>query len=217
MFPTFGSIINAGLVLGGSLLGLRFSSLIPERFNKVVLHSIGLFTLLLGVRLVVENKPELLKVFFLLVIGSLIGTFLSLEERLEALTSSSSEVSKGFVSASLLFTVGPMTLMGCILEGVKGDSSLLISKAFMDGFSSIILSSSLGKGVVLSAFYVLFFQGSITIIAYFYGEFIAQQSMANAFFIGGGLLMLSALKIMGLLENFKLLNLMPALILALFV
>ena len=157
-----------------------------------------------------------MKVFFLLIIGSLIGAFLKLEERIDALTSMQADLAKGFVSASLLFTVGPMTLMGCILEGAKGDSSLILSKAFMDGASSIILASSLGKGVAFSALYVLLFQGSITLLAYFYGEFLREQSVSNALFIGGGLMVLTALKIFDLLKGIKVLNLMPALVLSLF-
>ncbi len=216
MFPTFGTLVNAGLVLVGASVGLLISRSVPERLKTSVLQGIGLFTLLLGLELISENKPELLKVFFLLVLGSVIGGFLKLEERIEGLTNTQSDLAKGFVSASLLFTVGPMTLMGCILEGAKGDSSLILSKAFMDGFSSIVLASSIGKGVVFSAFYVLLFQGSITLLAYFYGEFLREQSMANVLFIGGGLMVLTALKIFDLLKKVKVLNLMPALVLSLF-
>ena len=216
MFPTFGTLVNAGLVVAGASVGLFISRAVPERLKVAILQGIGLFTLTLGVKLISENKPELLKVFFLLVVGSLIGSFLRLEERLENLTQSSSDTARGFISASLLFTVGPMTLMGCILEGVRGDSSLILSKAFMDGFSSIILSSSLGKGVVFSAVYLLFFQGSITLLAYFYGEFLKEQSMANALFIGGGLMVLTSMKIFDILKQVRVLNLMPALVLALF-
>ncbi len=216
MFPTFGTLVNAGLVLAGSSVGLLISKNLPERLKTSVMQGIGLFTLLLGIRLISENKPELLKVFFLLIIGSLIGAFLKLEERIDALTSMQADLAKGFVSASLLFTVGPMTLMGCVLEGAKGDSSLILSKAFMDGASSIILASSLGKGVAFSALYVLLFQGSITLLAYFYGEFLREQSVSNALFIGGGLMVLTALKIFDLLKGIKVLNLMPALVLSLF-
>ncbi|MEJ7620488.1 MAG: DUF554 domain-containing protein [Aquificaceae bacterium] len=216
MFPTFGTLVNAGLVVAGASVGLFISRAVPERLKVAVLQGIGLFTLTLGVKLISENKPELLKVFFLLVVGSLIGSFLRLEERLENLTQGSSDTARGFISASLLFTVGPMTLMGCILEGARGDSSLILSKAFMDGFSSIILSSSLGKGVVFSAVYLLFFQGSITLLAYFYGEFLKEQSMANALFIGGGLMVLTSMKILDILKQVRVLNLMPALVLALF-
>ncbi|MEW6655904.1 MAG: DUF554 family protein [Aquificota bacterium] len=217
MFPTFGTLVNASLVVAGSFIGLRFSHLLPQSLRTSIMWGIGLFTLLLGIRLISENKPEMLKVFFLLVVGSSLGTLFRLEERIEGISKGSSGFTRGFISASLLFTVGPMTLVGCILEGTKGDSTLILSKAFMDGFSSIILSSSLGRGVIFSAIYVLLFQGSITLLAYFYGDFLKGQALSNTLFIGGGLMVLTSLKIFGLLENLKLLNLMPSLVIALFI
>ncbi len=217
MFPTFGTLVNASLVVAGSFIGLRFSHLLPQSLRTSIMWGIGLFTLLLGIRLISENKPEMLKVFFLLVVGSSLGTLFRLEERIEGISKGSSGFTRGFISASLLFTVGPMTLVGCILEGTKGDSTLILSKAFMDGFSSIILSSSLGRGVIFSAIYVLLFQGSITLLAYFYGDFLKGQALSNTLFIGGGLMVLTSLKIFGLLENIRLLNLMPSLVIALFI
>ncbi|MDM7266247.1 MAG: DUF554 family protein [Aquificaceae bacterium] len=217
MFPTFGTLVNAGLVVAGSLIGLKFSHNLPQNLKNSIMWGIGLFTLLLGIRLISENKPEMLKIFFLLVVGSSLGTLFRLEERIEGISKGSSGFTRGFISASLLFTVGPMTLVGCILEGTKGDSTLILSKAFMDGFSSIILSSSLGRGVIFSAIYVLLFQGSITLLAYFYGDFLKGQALSNTLFIGGGLMVLTSLKIFGLLENLKLLNLMPSLVIALFI
>lgn len=142
------------------------------------------------------------------------GSLLRLEERIESLLRS--DGAKGFISASMLFTVGPMTLVGCILEGAKKDSTLILSKAFMDGISSVVLASSLGKGVVFSAIYVLLFQGTITFLAYFYGEYIREQSMANSLFIGGGLMVANALKMLQLNVGLRVFNLLPALLLALF-
>jgi hypothetical protein len=155
MFLGVGMIVNFGLVLLGSSFGLWARRSIPESLRVGVMHAIGIFTLLLGVKLLVENKPETIKVFFLLVLGGAIGYWLSLEERLERL--SQGFRSSGFLTASLLFTAGPLTFTGCLLEAVRGDSGLLLSKAFMDGISSILLSATFGKGVLFSAFYVLFF------------------------------------------------------------
>lgn len=217
MFPGYGTLLNALLILLGSLVGLRLSSLLPQKYRLAVMHAIALFTLLIGVNLVSENKPELLKVFFNLIMGATVGHLLSLEERLEKLTLSSGELSRGFVSSSLLFTVGPMTLMGCILEGAKGDSSIILSKAIMDGFSSLILSSSMGKGVVFSSLYVLIFQGTITLLAFLFGDFLNEQALSNTLFLGGGLMILVALKMLNLLGEFSVLNLLPALLLTLFI
>ncbi|MFN3598188.1 MAG: DUF554 domain-containing protein [Aquificaceae bacterium] len=216
MFPGFGSLVNALLVLAGGSLGLLLSKHISERIKTSILWGIGLFTLMLGVRLISENKPELLKVFFLVIFGVLFGSLLRLEDRIEGFGEGSSHFTRGFISASLLFTVGPMTLMGCILEGTRGDSALILSKAFMDGFSSIILASSLGRGVIFSSLYVLVFQGSITLLAYLYGDFLSESSLSNALFIGGGLMFLTSLRIFGILKEVKLLDLMPSLFFALF-
>ncbi|SNZ16404.1 DUF554 domain-containing protein [Hydrogenobacter hydrogenophilus] len=216
MFPGFGTLVNASLIVVGSFLGIKAQRYIPCSIKEGTMNAIGLFTLMLGIKLLYENRPETLKVFFLLMVGSIFGHGIKLEERLHRLLKGS-ESTKGFITASLLFTVGPMTLLGCILEGSKADSSLLLSKAFMDGFSSIILASSMGKGVAFSALFVLVFQGTLTLLAFYLGGFISQSSMANTLFIGGGLIILTSAKIFGLLEKVKLLNMVPSLVISLFV
>ncbi|WP_457600790.1 DUF554 family protein [Hydrogenivirga sp.] len=217
MFPGFGTLVNFLLVLLGSSLGLKGARLINPKLREGVIHGIGLFTLLLGVKLILENKPETLKVFFILLSGTAIGYLLDLEGRIESLTKGGSDFTTAFITSSVLFTVGPMTLLGCILEGTKGDSSLILSKATMDGFSSLILASSLGRGVLFSAFFVLIFQGSITLLAYFFGEFLDPQAMANSLFIGGGIMVVIAFKLWGLLREVKSVNLLIPLLLALFI
>ena len=216
MFPGFGTLVNFILVILGSLLGLKGARFINPKLRDGVIHGIGLFTFLLGVKLILENKPETLKVFFIILFGTAIGYLLDLEGKVEQLSRGGTDFTNAFVTSSVLFTVGPMTLLGCILEGTKGDSSLILSKATMDGFSSVILSSSLGRGVLFSAFFVLIFQGSITLLAFFFGEFLDPQSMANSLFIGGGIMVVIALKLWGLLKEVKSVNLLVPLILSLF-
>ncbi len=216
MFPGFGTLVNFILVILGSLLGLKGARFINPKLRDGVIHGIGLFTFLLGVKLILENKPETLKVFFIILFGTAIGYLLDLEGKVEQLSRGGADFTNAFVTSSVLFTVGPMTLLGCILEGTKGDSSLILSKATMDGFSSVILSSSLGRGVLFSAFFVLIFQGSITLLAFFFGEFLDPQSMANSLFIGGGIMVVIALKLWGLLKDVKSVNLLVPLILSLF-
>ncbi len=216
MFPGFGTLVNFLLVILGSLLGLKGARFINPKLRDGVIHGIGLFTFLLGVKLVLENKPETLKVFFIILFGTAIGYLLDLEGKVEQLSKGGADFTNAFVTSSVLFTVGPMTLLGCILEGTKGDSSLILSKATMDGFSSIILSSSLGRGVLFSAFFVLVFQGSITLLAFFFGEFLDPQSMANSLFIGGGIMVVIALKLWGLLKEVRSVNLLVPLVASLF-
>ncbi len=217
MFPGFGTLVNFLLVLVGSLLGLKGARYINPKLREGVIHGIGLFTFLLGVKLILENKPETLKVFFIILVGTALGYLLDLEGKVEAVSRGGSDFTSALVTSSVLFTVGPMTLLGCILEGTKGDSSLILSKATMDGFSSLILASSLGRGVLFSAFFVLVFQGSITLLAFFFGEFLDPKSMANSLFIGGGIMVVIALKLWGLLKEVKSVNLLLPLIIALFI
>ncbi len=217
MFPGFGTLVNFLLVILGSLLGLKGARYINPKLKEGVIHGIGLFTFLLGGKLILENKPETLKVFFIILVGTAIGYLLDLEGKVEAVSKGGSDFTSALVTSSVLFTVGPMTLLGCILEGTKGDSSLILSKATMDGFSSLILASSLGRGVLFSAFFVLIFQGGITLLAFFFGEFLDPQSMANSLFIGGGIMVVIALKLWGLLKEVKSVNLLLPLIIALFV
>jgi len=216
MFPGFGTLVNFLLVILGSLVGLKGARFINPKLRDGVIHGIGLFTFLLGVKLILENRPETLKVFFIILFGTAVGYLLDLEGKVERLSKGGADFTNAFVTSSVLFTVGPMTLLGCILEGTKGDSSLILSKATMDGFSSIILSSSLGRGVLFSAFFVLIFQGSITLLAFFFGEFLDPQSMANSLFIGGGIMVVIALKLWGLLKEVKSVNLLVPLIASLF-
>ncbi len=216
MFPGFGTLVNFLLILAGSYLGIKGSSYINPKLREGVIHGIGFFTLLLGLKLILENEPQTLKVFLILLMGTAAGYVLDLEGRVESLSRGGEAFTRAFVTSSVLFTVGPMTLLGCILEGTKGDSSLILSKAAMDGFSSIILASSFGKGVVFSSLFVLLFQGSITMLAYLFGDFIDKQSMANSLFIGGGIMVVISFKLWGLLRDIKSLNLLVPLVVSLF-
>lgn len=216
MFPGFGTLLNASLVLVGSSLGLIFSRYVPERIRESVFMGIGIFTILIGIRFVTENKPDLLKVFASLIVGSLLGHILHLEEHLSKLTGKDKSLLGAFISSSLLFTVGPMTLTGCILEATRGDSSLLITKSLMDGFSSILLATSMGRGVALSSGFILLFQGGITALAYFLGHILQPQSIANILCVGGVLMVVVGLRMLEVPLRVSTVNLLPSLILSLF-
>ncbi len=217
MFVGAGTLLNFILVLCGSWVGLRGGRFINPKIKEGITVSIGLFTLLLGIKLITENKPDILKVFLILVVGGALGYLLDIEGRILRVSGNGSkDTLKAFISSSLIFTVGPMTLIGCILEGAKGDSSLIMSKAVMDGFSSVLFASSMGKGVMYSAFYILLFQGTITFLAYLFGDFIDKRSLANTLFVGGGMMIMISLSLWGILKNISIVNMMPSLIIALF-
>jgi len=217
MFVGAGTLLNFVLVLAGSWLGLKGSRFINPKIKEGVTVAIGLFTFLLGVKLITENKPDIFHVFLILTGGGAIGYLMDIEGRILRLSGSGDkDTLKAFVFSSLIFTAGPMTLIGCILEGTKGDSSLIMSKAVMDGFSSVLFASSMGKGVMYSAFYILIFQGTITLLAYLFGDFIDKRSLSNTLFIGGGMMLMISLSLWGVLRNISIINLMPSLIVALF-
>ncbi|SHK53553.1 DUF554 domain-containing protein [Thermocrinis minervae] len=215
MFPTFGTWVNASLILLGSWIGLHLGKRLPHSVRSGFLTAVATFTLILGVKLIYENTGDTIKVFLSLLVGSVLGHLLGLEERLQRFTES--DLYKGFLSASLLFTVGPMTFLGCLLEATKGDSSLLLSKGLMDGLSSVMLASTFGRSVIFSAFFVLVYQGLLTLIFYTFANSIPQENIKASLFIGGGMLLILSLKLFGLLDQIKLLNLLPAMIFSLLV
>lgn len=212
MFVGFGSVLNASLIVFGSILGLTIAKRLPKELLTSVKGGIGVFTLLLGVELINQGGAEFLKVFVCLSLGAALGWFLRRQARFEYF-----EKQKGAVSAFLLFSVGPMTFLGCMLEGTKGDSSILVLKSLIDGVSSIFLSASLGRGVAFSAILVLAFQLSLTYASLALGGQLSQEAVARALFVGGGLLVLSALEMLGLEIKVKPLDVLPGLLMCIIV
>jgi len=138
-----------------------------------VLYGIGLVVLLIGFQMAVRTQ-NVLAVLGAILIGGIIGELLRLEDRLEQLgqffqdrfsKGSEQSIAEGFVTASLVFCVGPMAILGSISDGLSGDYSLLSIKAVMDGFASIAFAASMGWGVGLSAVSILIYQGAITLFA----------------------------------------------------
>ncbi|MEN3033516.1 MAG: DUF554 family protein [Aquificaceae bacterium] len=212
MFIGFGSLLNASLVLTGSIIGLIAGKRLPEGIITSIRGAIGVFTLLLGIDLINRGDADLIRAFFCLSLGAIVGWFLRRKARFEF-----SQYEKGFIGASLIFSVGPLTFLGCILEGTKGDSSILISKSLMDGFSAIFLSASLGRGVIVSAGFVLIFQLFLTYLAFVMGQALSERVISRALFVGGGLLILSALDILGLEMKIKPIDMLPGFLMCIIV
>ena len=160
------AIVNSLAVVIGSLIGFFLRKGISERFRTILFYAVGLSTIGIGIQMIVGVNNFLI-VLFSMVIGGVIGEWLSIEARLKQLGDKMQEgdFSTGFVASSLLFLVGPMTIVGSITAGLKGDGSIIFTKSILDFVSSIVLSSTYGLGVMVSAVTVLVVQGAITLLA----------------------------------------------------
>ncbi|MDP2808232.1 MAG: DUF554 domain-containing protein [bacterium] len=216
-----GTIANTAAVIAGSLLGLLLHKRMPEKYSVIVMQAIGLFTLIVGLDLSFKSS-HLFIVLIALVLGGLLGQWWDIEQRLEDLGKAlearfskgkSDKFVTGFVTASLLFCIGPMTIVGCLQDGLKNDHTLLFTKSLMDGISSIALAASLGLGVLFSALTVLLYQCLLTLLAYLF-QGVLPAPYIDVMSAAGGLLVLGiGLNILGNLK-LKIANLLPAVFLS---
>lgn len=215
-----GTLVNTATVIVGSSLGLLIGARFSEKINTVVMHALGLSTLLIGFKMAFKTDNILL-VIGSLAVGGIIGEFIKLEERLESLgefvkrkvKSKSGNFVLGFVTSSLVFCIGPMTIVGSIQDGVNGDASVLYAKSLLDGFASVVFASSLGIGVIFSSLTVLIFQGSLTLLG---GElsFLLKPAVLNELVATGGLIIVGiGIYLLGI-KKIKVGNFLPALVVA---
>ncbi len=215
-----GTLVNTATVIVGSSVGLLIGARFSEKINTVVMHALGLSTLLIGFKMAFKTDNILL-VIGSLAVGGIIGEFIKLEEGLESLgefikrkvKSKSSNFVLGFVTSSLVFCIGPMTIVGSIQDGVSGDASVLYAKSLLDGFASVVFASSLGIGVIFSALTVLIFQGSLTLLG---GElsFLLKPEVLNELVATGGLIIVGiGIYLLGI-KKIKVGNFLPALVVA---
>ena len=191
-----GTLVNTGAVVVGSAIGLAAGARLPERVKVILMQALGLAVAVIGMRMALEAHHALLAIACLL-LGGVTGELLRIEQRLEGLAAAlqrllraeSSRFVEGFVTATLLYLTGAMTIVGSIRDGTVGDSSILLVKALLDGVASVTLASTLGIGVMFSALPVLLVQGGITLLAG-YLAFLSQPSVLDAVNATGGLLIL---------------------------
>ena len=216
-----GTLINVGTILVGAAIGSMAGPRLPARMRRIVLYGIGLVVILVGFQMAVQTR-NVLVVLGAVLIGGIIGELLRIEERLEQLgqfiqeklaSGSEQSVAEGFVTASLIFCVGPMAILGAISDGLNGDYSVLSIKAVMDGFASIAFGASLGWGVGLAALSVLIYQGGITLFAGVLAGFL-NEAMTTEMTATGGLIIIGiGIKLLDLKE-LPLANFVPAIVVA---
>ena len=216
----WGYLINTATVILGSGIGLFAGSRLPEKIKKIVLSGLGLSSIIIGVQMALDTKSILLIVGSL-VLGGIIGQLMGIEEWLERMGgrlkekvgSSSTTFVLGFVSASLLFCTGPMTIVGSLKDGFAQQGELIYIKSLLDGVAAIVLAASLGVGVIFSAITVFVVQGLLTYLGMFMGDFISQTILGEISACGGVLIMAIGLNILGI-TKISVGNFLPALLAA---
>ena len=197
-----GTIINVGTILLGSLLGILVGKRLKDRLRNTIVAGLGLFTFGYGLMAFIDTENALVPLGGLL-IGALLGEWWKLEEGLAkageflrdrfvregADEEQQGRFVEGFVTASLVFVIGPIAILGSIQDGLTGDFEMLAIKAVLDGFASIAFASSLGIGVAFSALSILIYQGAITLLASFFSQFFSVAMMNEMTAVGGLILM----------------------------
>jgi len=220
-----GKLLNIATVLIGGVIGSLFGARIPEQLKSTVISGMGLFTAAMGLQMFLNTENPLI-VLGALLIGTLLGEWWRIEEGLHRLgeflerkfsreeEDGSNKFVRGFLTASLLFCVGPMTILGSIQDGLTGDYNLLAVKSVLDGFASMAFASTLGVGVLFSTIIILIYQGGISLLAAQL-DALVTPSMMNELTATGGVILLG-LAISSLLEikKIRLGNMLPALAIA---
>ena len=218
-----GVLVNTLTVIVGSLLGLLFRKGIPQRVSSAVMIGLGLCTLYIGVDGALEGENVLI-VIAAMVLGGIVGTLLDIDGGINRLGSwvetkfqhregEQASVAQGFVTASLLFCVGAMTVNGAIEAGVKGVNTLFFTKALMDLFSSMMLASGLGLGVLLSAVFVLAFQGLLVLLAGWIAPALTPEAIAEMTAAGSLIMVGLGLNLLGV-TKIKVADYLPSIVFA---
>ena len=212
-----GVLVNVGTVLIGSLVGLFLKRGIPERVTEALMVGIGLCTVFIGISGALQGENTLVLILSM-VIGTVIGTLLDIDKQLNRLAAYVEKrfkqkdgqvtVAEGFVTASLLFCVGAMTIVGSLQAGLTGDCEMLFTKATLDLISSCVLAASLGIGVLLADIFVLVFQGGIVLLAGFVAPFLTDYAIAEMTCAGSVLIIALGLNLIGV-TKIKVANYLP--------
>lgn len=220
-----GTILNIVTVLIGGGLGVLLGQRLPERMRETVLHGLGLVTLVVGVHLTLETQNVLI-VLVSVLIGAILGEWWGIDVGLERVSEwlrvrvarrasarSMAHFTEGFVTASLVFCVGPMTILGSIQDGLTGDYSLLAIKSVLDGFAALAFASSLGIGVLFSALTILLYQGGLTLAAGLAQNVFSEAMIAEMTATGGVMILAIGLLLLDV-RRIRVANLLPALLIA---
>ncbi|MBM4457861.1 MAG: DUF554 domain-containing protein [Chloroflexi bacterium] len=224
-FPITGTLLNVATVVVGGALGVALGNRLPEKMRQTMLHGLGLMTLIVGVSMAITTRNILIPLFSVL-IGGILGEALAIEAALERLgawlearlgrgrRAGRPTLAQGFVTASLVFCVGPMTIVGSIQDGLMGDHTLLVIKSVLDGFAGMALAASLGAGVILSAVTVFGYQGGLSLLAMLLGAMLGGVTRQTPWVVemtaAGGVVIMSIGLLLLDIKRIRAANLLPA-------
>lgn len=222
-----GTIVNGICIIVGALLGKMFHR-IPEKMKATVMSGIGLAVALLGIQMALKSE-QFLVVVCSLVFGGILGELWDLDDQLNRLGHwlerkvggrEQGAIAKGFVAATLLFVIGAMAIIGALDSGLRGDHRVLYTKSIIDGFTSIILTTTLGIGVMFSAIPVVLYEGTIALLATQIQTWVPKELMnsfiAESTATGGILIMAIGLNLLGI-TAIRVANLLPSILVTAFI
>lgn len=218
-----GVLVNVATVILGSCIGLIFKKEISKKYSDAVMTGIGFCTVLIGIQGMLKGENVLVAIVSM-VLGAIVGTAVDIDKRLNLAgdflskklkkdNSDKVSVAEGFVTASLLFCVGAMTIVGSLNSGLKGDHTMIFTKSILDLFSSMMLSASLGIGVIFAAIFVLIFQGSIVLLAGVLEPLLSDGAIAEITCVGSLMILALGLNLTGI-SKFRVANYLPSLLFA---
>jgi uncharacterized protein len=216
------TIVNALAVLAGSMIGLLLHAKIRDSFKAIVYIGAGTTSLIIGIQMALSTS-KIVYLALSLIIGGILGTWWRIEEGILSLgdalkrtfakkQSGTDDFAFGFLSASVLFCVGAMALIGSFKAGAEGNYDLIFTKSVMDGFMSIVFTAAMGIGVAFSALSVLVYQGVLTLAAGWLKPLVSDALLKELTGVGGALVMMIGINLLGL-AKLKTANFLPALLL----
>lgn len=216
VFP-FGSLINAAAIILGGIIGMLLGSHLPDRVRYIVFQGLGLCTMVLGLKMALTMNNTLV-VIFSIAGGGILGELMGIENGLMRMADALKKHSKtgnprfteGFVGASVMFCVGSMAILGSFDEGLRGDTTILMTKSILDGFFTIGFAAAMGIGVLFSSVPVFLYQSIVTISAAFLQPYLSSSIMTELTATGGILIVAIGMNIMEI-KKIPLANMLPAL------
>jgi len=220
-----GTFLNIATVLTGGLIGLIFGARIPDKLKSTVIAGMGLFAAAMGIQMFLNTENPLI-VLGSLLIGTLLGEWWRIEDGLQNLGTyleqrfsksaddGSNKFVRGFLTASLLFCVGPMTILGSIQDGLTGDYNLLAVKSVLDGFAALAFASTLGAGVLFSTIVILIYQGGISLLSAQLNAIVTPSMMGELTATGGVILVGLAISSLLEIKRIRVGNMLPGLAVA---